>query len=341
MPNIAVKPLCLYCARRAHNLPIMPSNQALKYETPKRVRICSIWRALEVLGDVPTLLILESIWLSDLRFDAIKARTCLSKPLIAERLKKLVASGILERRLYCARPARYEYRLSTKGLDLFPVTMMLLRWEKIWSARREIVQMDLIHNGCGASVSPEPMRGNCQAIVRPRDIEWREGPGLEMVEPDYTRRRQHRKRQAIAQNLSLFTDSAELLGDRWAGLVMRAVFTGLARFGEILQDSGIASNILVERLDWLRNHGFLIAHAYQASPDRFAYHPTAKALDYLPILLMLQRWGDKYYGSDAGPPVIMHHKTCGAQLDIYAGCGACKGALQLDNVTLKMRQSDN
>ncbi len=318
----------------------MPSNLALKFETPKRVRICSVWRALEVLGDVPTLLILESIWLRDLRFDAIKARTCQSKPLIADRLKKLAASGILDRRLYCAKPARYEYHLSTKGLDLFPVTMMLFRWERIWSARREIVQMNLIHNGCGASVSPEPMCGNCQTILRPRDIEWREGPGLEMVEPDYTRRRQHRKHQAIAQNLSLFTDSAELLGDRWAGLVMRAVFTGLSRFGEILQDSGIASNILADRLDWLRNHGFLIAHVYQSSPERFAYRPTSKALDYLPILLMLQRWGDKYYGSDAGPPVIMHHKTCGARLDIYAGCGACTGALQLDNVALKMRQPD-
>lgn len=318
----------------------MPSTQALRNDTPKRVRTCSIWRVLEVLGDVPTLLILESIWLGDLRFDAIKARTCLSKPLIADRLKTLVASDILERRLYCAKPARYGYHLSTKGRDLFPVTMMLLRWEKIWSARREIVQMDLIHSGCGKAVSPEPLCGCCQTIVRPHDIEWREGPGLDMVEPDYTRRRQHRNRQAIAQNLSLFTDSAELLGDRWAGLVMRAVFTGLTKFGEILQDSGIASNILTERLDWLRNHGFLIAHAYQTSPDRFAYRPTAKALDYLPILLMLQRWGDIYYGSDAGPPVIMHHKTCGARLDIYAGCGACHGALQLGNVVVKLETSD-
>lgn len=314
----------------------MRSSLAQRHETPRLVRTCSIWRVLEVIGDVPTLLILESIWLGDLRFDAIKARTCLSKPLIAERLKKMVASDILERRLYCAKPARYGYHLSTKGRDLFPVTMMLLRWEKIWSARREIMQMDLIHGGCGKAVSPEPMCGNCQTIVRPHDIEWREGPGLDMVEPDYTRRRQHRNRMAIAQNLSLFTDSAELLGDRWAGLVMRAVFTGLTKFGEILQDSGIASNILTERLDWLRNHGFLIAHAYQAAPDRFAYHPTAKALDYLPILLMLQRWGDTYYGSDAGPPVILHHKICGAQLDVYAGCGTCNGRLQMGNVAVKL-----
>ena len=61
------------------------------------VRTCSIWRALEVFGDVPSLLILEAIWLGDLRFEAIRARTCLSKPLVSERLKSLVEHGIIRR----------------------------------------------------------------------------------------------------------------------------------------------------------------------------------------------------------------------------------------------------
>lgn len=313
----------------------MPSNLANRDEAPKRVRTCSVWRALDVVGDVPTLLILESISLGDLRFDKIKQRTHLSKPLLSERLRKLIANNILERRLYCERPARYGYHLSKKGRDLFPITMMLLRWEKIWSARRETLQLDLIHSDCGNAILPELMCRNCQQTVRPRDIAWREGPGLEMLEPDYTRRRQQKNRQAIAQNISLFTDSAELLGDRWAGLIMRAIFTDLTRFDQIREDSGIASNILADRLAWLIEQGFLVSHLYQSSPNRFAYHPTKKALDYLPILLMLQRWGDVYYGSDAGPPVIMEHKTCGASLSVYAGCGACNGELLQTNVTVK------
>ena len=161
-----------------------------------------------------------------------------------------------------------------------------------------------------------------------------------MMEPSYTRRRQYRNRQAIAENLSLFTDSAELLGDRWAGLVLRAIFTGLHRFDEILEDSGMASNILSDRLAWLVERGFLNAVLYQTNPERFAYHTTSKSLDYLPILLVLQRWGDCYYGSAAGPPVILHHKKCGAQLDIYAGCGACKGELQQKNVTIKLAKTE-
>lgn len=312
----------------------MPSDQTKKVDTAKLVRTCSIWRALEVLGDVPTLLILESIWLGDRRFDRIKSRTCLSKPLIAQRLKALAENGVIERRIYCEKPPRYEYPLTEKGRALFPVTMMLLRWEKTWSARSSALGMVLMHSDCGQIAMPEPMCGHCQQIAKPQDIEWCEGPGLSMMEPDYTRRRQHRNRQAIAENLSLFTDSAELLGDRWAGLVMRAIFTGLHKFDEILEDSGVASNILSDRLAWLVEYGFLKASLYQTNPDRFAYQPTEKSFDYLPILLVLQRWGDSYYGSEEGPPIILHHKICGSKLDIYAGCRNCKGELQLRNVTM-------
>lgn len=308
--------------------------------TTKLVRTCSIWRALEVLGDVPTLLILESIWLGDTRFDAIKTRTHLSKPLIAERLKKLVANDVLVRALYCEKPPRYEYKLSAKGRALFPVTMMLLRWEKTWSVSSNSVNIELTHADCGCVTSPEPFCGNCHEVVKPQHIEWREGPGLDMIEASYTRRRQHRNRQAIAQNLSLFTDSAQVLGDRWAGLVMRAVFTQLHKFDEILSDSAMASNILSDRLAWLVEHGFLTAKLYHSSPDRFAYHPTKKALDYLPILLMLQRWGDRFYASENGPPVILKHKLCGAELNIYAGCSACKDELRLSNVALAFATPD-
>lgn len=304
-------------------------------DNPKLVRTCSIWRALEVIGDVPTLLILEAIWLGEIRFEKIKNRTCLSKPLITERLKKLVADGVLERAQYCERPPRFEYKLTEKGRALFPVTMMLLRWEQKWSANSGALGVELRHNDCGNLAAPEPMCGHCRQVVTASDMEWREGPGLTLMEPDYTRRRQHRNRQAIADNLSLFTESAQLLGDRWAGLVMRAVFTGLNRFDQILDDSGMASNILSDRLAWLVENSFLKAKLYQSKPDRFAYHATPRSIDYLPILLMLQRWGDVYYGDASGPPIILHHKQCQSPLNLYSGCGHCSGELKLTNIAMQ------
>ena len=299
------------------------------------VRTCSIWRALEVVGDVPTLLILEAIWLGDLRFGAIVDRTGLSKPLISERLKKLVANGLLKRVPYCERPLRYEFRLERKGRDLFPVTMMLLRWEKMWSGHRENVAISLVHESCGKTCVPQLGCGHCGEVVAYRDIEWQEGPGLGWMKPDYTRRRQQRNRSELADTLTLFTDAAELLGDRWSSLIMRSAFTGLNRYDEMQADSAMATNILSERLAWLVERDFLKAKAYQQGPTRYSYHPTAKAYDYLPVLLMLQRWGDQYFASKDGPPVILRHKSCGALLSLVATCDQCGDELEQGSVSLK------
>lgn len=169
--------------------------------------------------------------------------------------------------------------------------MMLLRWEKLWSKHRDSVSIDLVHEACGNSAVPEPRCRQCGEVVSYRDIQWQEGPGLGWMEPAYTRRRQQRNRSDVADTLTLFTDAAELLGDRWSSLAMRSAFTGLNRFDEMQADSAMASNMLSERLASLVERNFLEAEAYQEAPTRYAYYPTTKACDYLPILLMLQRGG--------------------------------------------------
>lgn len=78
------------------------------------IRTCSVWRALEVVGDTPILLILEASWLGARRFDAFRTRTGLLKALLSNRLKRLVSLGLLEKRLYCASPPRHEYIMTKK-----------------------------------------------------------------------------------------------------------------------------------------------------------------------------------------------------------------------------------
>ena len=61
---------------------------------PTMIRTCSIWRSLEVVGDTPTLLILEASWLGARRFDTLRERTGLLKALLSDRLKRLVEAGL-------------------------------------------------------------------------------------------------------------------------------------------------------------------------------------------------------------------------------------------------------
>src|SRR5437588_5228217 len=98
---------------------------------------CSVAQALSVVGDRWTMLILKEAFMRVRRFEDFLVRTGAPRPLLAERLKTLVDDGVLEKRLYSERPDRFEYRLTEKGLDLWPVLISLLRWGDKWMTGKE------------------------------------------------------------------------------------------------------------------------------------------------------------------------------------------------------------
>jgi DNA-binding HxlR family transcriptional regulator len=89
---------------------------------------CSIARALEVVGERWTLLIVRDAFLGRRRFDEFQESLGISRNVLAERLGRLVDEGILDRVLYQDRPPRYEYRLTQKGRDLHLALTGLRQW---------------------------------------------------------------------------------------------------------------------------------------------------------------------------------------------------------------------
>ena len=79
---------------------------------------CSIARALEVVGERWTLLIIRDVLLGLRRFDELQESLGIARNVLTDRLNRLVDEGVLERVLYSERPERYEYQLTKKGLDL-------------------------------------------------------------------------------------------------------------------------------------------------------------------------------------------------------------------------------
>lgn len=90
--------------------------------------VCPIARALSVVGDRWTLLILRELIMGVRRFDELQAQTGMSSHLLSTRLKRMEQDGIVERRLYSKKPPRYEYLQTAKGKDLDPVILMLRSW---------------------------------------------------------------------------------------------------------------------------------------------------------------------------------------------------------------------
>ena len=89
---------------------------------------CSLARTVAVIGDRWSLLILRECFLRIRRFEEFQSRARRSPASARGRLKKLVRIGVLRKIPYQDRPTRYEYILTQKGLDLYPIMMSMVHW---------------------------------------------------------------------------------------------------------------------------------------------------------------------------------------------------------------------
>jgi DNA-binding HxlR family transcriptional regulator len=131
-------------------------------------RVCSIARTLDVVGEKWALLAVREVFLGNRRFDEIVRRTGAPRDTMAARLRTLVGGGILERRQYSEHPARFEYRLTTAGRDLYPVILTLMRWGDRYLAGADGPPLMLEHHG-DHTLTPELVCTECGEQVRPRD----------------------------------------------------------------------------------------------------------------------------------------------------------------------------
>src|SRR5688572_13736246 len=115
---------------------------------------CSVARTLEVVGEWWTMLVVRDAFLGVRRFEEFQRRLGIARNVLSARLQTLVDHGILERREYQTRPVRYEYRLTEKGLDLYPVLVSLLRWGDRWQAGPDGPPVVLVHEECGHDAEP-------------------------------------------------------------------------------------------------------------------------------------------------------------------------------------------
>jgi DNA-binding HxlR family transcriptional regulator len=131
-------------------------------------RACSIARALDIVGEKWALLAVREVFLGNRRFDEMIRRTGAPRDTLAARLRTLVASGILERRQYSEHPARYEYRLTEAGRDLYPVIVTLMRWGDKHLAGEDGPPLVLEHH-CGHRLEARLVCESCGDPVDPRD----------------------------------------------------------------------------------------------------------------------------------------------------------------------------
>jgi DNA-binding HxlR family transcriptional regulator len=141
---------------------------------------CSLAQCLEVVGEWWSMLIVRDVFLGVNRFDDFQQRLGISRNILNQRLTGLVEAGVLTKVPYSDHPPRYDYRLTDKGRDLWPVLTAMRQWGDKYAAP-DGPPMKMKHKGCGRFVDAVMTCSHCGEEMGPRDVQVVPGPGA--VEP--------------------------------------------------------------------------------------------------------------------------------------------------------------
>lgn len=151
------------------------SPQALNWS----IENCTIQRALSVVGDKWTFVILREVFNGIRRFDDMRIRTSIPRQVLSGRLDRLVAEGLLRREPYQepSQRQRFEYRLTGKGLDLYPILVALNEWGTAYYADAQGSPLEFRHRHCTGEVGVRLSCSEGHDVTDVRDVLPAPGPG--------------------------------------------------------------------------------------------------------------------------------------------------------------------
>jgi DNA-binding HxlR family transcriptional regulator len=148
--------------------------------TPTRPPRDAVERAMDVLSDRWTFLILREAFFGVRRYGELQRNLGIARNVLADRLKQLVGDGMFDRVRYRTEPDWYEYRLTERALALYPVIVGLMRWaDGHLAGGQEPGGLELVHRSCGAPAEPYLACGHCQEPLTGRDIDARVRPATD------------------------------------------------------------------------------------------------------------------------------------------------------------------
>lgn len=141
---------------------------------------CSVAQCLEVAGEWWSMLIVRDAFLGVSRFGQFQQRLGISRNVLNQRLGRLAGAGILEKVPYSDHPPRHDYRLTSKGRDLWPVLTAMRQWGDRYAAP-DGPPLELVHRVCGHVCGAVMTCSACGKPIGPADVRAVPGPGA--VEP--------------------------------------------------------------------------------------------------------------------------------------------------------------
>ena len=306
---------------------------------PDLILNSQVAQGMAVIGDRWAFMIIRDIYLGVRQFEEFRRRNNIARGTLASRLRSLVDHEILYKFPYQTSPTRYEYRLTEKGLDMYPILLMSWAWETKWGKGRFLPPV-LKHDLCGKNMHPRLRCGHCHVAINPREVRFTPGNYANSgnkVGPRHQRRSKSKEEFVEGSGEKAFT-MLDIIGDRWTSLVVAAAFFGLQRYDDITASIGIATNILADRLKLLVDIGVLNRVAYQERPKRFEYHLSEMGRDLYSYTITIHEWTDRWLIKEGESPLNLRHVPCNEPLLSEVVCSGCEQPLVPADVSFDREQ---
>jgi len=297
-----------------------------------------IAKALAVVGDRWSALVMREMFLGSTRFGELAAATGASRATLSKRLRALLANGLLYQNPYQVRPPRVEYRLTEKGFGLYDFALAIWTWEARWSrgADRRLPPR-LLHRGCGHKTLPTACCARCGKPIDIHELRYEAGMArsAESAVNDGALRRSTRALPEAGDGKGLLLHAIDLIADHWTPLVLAAAFMGIRRYDDIRRELGIATNILSHRLKLLVEAGVLQQAPGTLSGKRLEYRLSEKGRALIVPALALHQWSLKWLPAGKGPSMQIFHDCSPEPLALRMDCSHCHQPLVAREVTFR------
>lgn len=293
----------------------------------------SLRRALMVLADPWTMLILKELFNGVRRFSAFQRALNIPRQTLSLRLAHLCREQMMYRRPTGPGHAAMDYAPTAKALDLQDAMYAIWLWHQSNPGSAAILPFDIVHQSCGHVLSAHWCCTACDAPVT-SDAVTIQRTQPDQIETDPRPRLARRNDASVTAGSD--TDglvAASLVGDLPCNEILYLLFQEPRHMLSIAQDLALGPGIVRDRLDKLKDLGLI--HE-EAQGRRLVYSVLPRAEGFYALLLAIADWGDRWCNGGQAPPDLRVH-ACGAVLRARYKCDHCGAWLSRETLRIRPR----